>query len=83
MAKILQGTRTHNLPDEQSLLTVTRVLKPHKKAINRVLKRIQDKRARKNFDLRKQRGGALFSVILAGLVPLIADLIIRAARKKG
>ena len=43
---------------------------------------MQDKGGRKRWDLKRQRGGAIFSAIIAGLVPLIADLIIRAASKK-
>ena len=83
VAKIINGKpRSHQLNDENSFQTVTKVLTPHKRILKRVLKRVQDKRARKNFDLKRQRGGALFSILLAGLIPLIGDLIIRAATKK-
>ena len=83
IGKIVSGkVRSHQLNDGNSFRTVTKILTPHKRTLKRVLKRVQDKRARKNFDLKSQRGGALFSVIIAGLIPLVADLIIRAATKK-
>lgn len=80
IGKILQlnPPASHRLKDENSLNTVTTVLKPHKKVINRIVRKSREKKGRKTFDLSKQSGGALFSVILAAAIPLIADLILRA-----
>ena len=79
MAKLLRGSRSHLLGDKQSLDTVTSALRPLKKNIKTVLKRVEKRRGKKGgWSLRRQRGGAIFSTIVAGLIPLLADIIIRA-----
>ena len=83
IGKILQlePPPSHRLKDANSLDTVRNVLQPHKKIVNRIV-RNSHKKGRKSFELTRQRGGALFSVILAAAIPLIADLILRATAGK-
>ena len=57
VANILRGSRSHRLGNEKLFRSVVGALTPQKKAVKRLLKRVQDKRARKNWDLNKQKGG--------------------------
>ena len=67
--------------DDKAASKVASLLRPHKKLINRVVKKARSRKSKRVFDLKTQRGGALFSVLLAGLIPLIGDLIIRSVSK--
>ena len=82
LANLVQGYKSHRLEDGNLYKGVIRALSPQKKSLVRLIKRVRDPRKRRHWDLNKQKGGAFFSVILAGLIPLISDIIIRAVTKK-
>ena len=81
LGRIVARAPTHRLRDDKAGNRVGGLLKPHKKLISRVVKRARSHKSKRPFDLRSQRGGALFSILLAGLIPLIGDLIIRSVSK--
>ena len=83
LGRIIGRAPTHKLRNDEAGNRVRGILLPHKKLINRIVKnsRSRSRKSRRGFDLRRQRGGALFSILLAGLVPLIGDLIIKAVSK--
>ena len=82
VANLVQGHKSHRLPDDNLHQALIRALSPQKKSLVRLIKRVRDPTRRRHWDLNRQKGGAIFSVILAGLIPLISDIIIRAATKK-
>lgn len=76
LARIIGKAPTHRLRDEESEQRVASVYKPHKKLIQRLVKKSRARKFKKPFDLKTQRGGALFSILLGGLIPLLAGLVI-------
>ena len=81
LGRIVGQAPSHRLRDDKAASKVASLLRPHKKLINRVVKKARSRKSKRVFDLKTQRGGALFSVLLAGLIPLIGDLIIRSVSK--
>ena len=60
---------------------ITDTLKPHKDLIEAFIRKSRRKKLKRPYDLSGQKGGALFSLIIGGLLPLLADVIIRAVSK--
>lgn len=72
------GYKIKNPADRAALQTA---LQPHKPLLKRFVGREQQVE-RDGPPFRKQRGGWIFSVILATLIPVVVDLISRAVSKK-
>lgn len=81
LGRIVGQAPTHRLRDDTAGNRVRAILRPHRDLINRVVKKARSRKNKRPFDLKTQRGGALFSILLAGLIPLIGDLIIRSVSK--
>lgn len=73
-----QKDKHFKLPDKVAKRVRTQ-LAPHKKHLRRF---ISSKDKRKTILSRRQKGGAFLTILLGALVPIVADLIIRAATKK-
>ena len=69
LKKIIRRYPTHSLGSIDNDKIVTEGLKPHAKSIKKILKKVRigkKNTSNRELDLRKQKGGALFTAILAG-----------------
>lgn len=61
---------------------IHKTLHPHKELINAFINKARRrKNLKKPYKLTGQKGGAIFSLIIGGLLPLLADIIIRSVSK--
>lgn len=82
LSQIVHQNKTHSL-DSKGREKVSKALKPH----SRIVKRLVDRRVRGKIIRNKkvpnlQRGGAIISMILAAVVPILAQMAISALTKK-
>lgn len=77
LKNVIAQKRTHRISNENVRSSVSQALQPH----SRVIKRITSGKGAYG-NLRKQRGGALFSILLSAVVPLLAQMAISAISKK-
>lgn len=62
---------------EENKTKVKTALEPHKK----IIKRLISSGKKRPYVVRKQRGGAIVSLILGAVIPIIADLVYRGIKK--
>lgn len=62
------------LPDQKHWKSLEKALKPHKRVIKRLIDPNIGGKEKKIYLKRRQRGGALISIILAAVLPLVASL---------
>lgn len=74
--------KTHILPEGQDKLRVRKALEPHKQILHRVISKSLKKKLKRPLNLRTQKGGAIFSTIVAAVAPLLISLISKALSKK-
>lgn len=75
--RFINKVPSHILENPEHHRAISGVVKPHKHTIDKFVKKNRSKKRKKLFQLKNQKGGALFSLIIGGILPLLADLIIR------
>ena len=79
LKRFVDGKKGYSI-DKKDGGYLTKVLTPHSRDIHRLLNK--SGRQKNSFSLRKQKGGAIISTLLAVVAPIIASLIGRAVAKK-
>ena len=77
VARLLNSPPSHIVDNPEFCRAIHATLSPHKTLINKFIKKARSKKLKKDYNLSGQKGGALFSLIIGGLLPLLADVIIR------
>lgn len=78
LKKIVNQSSSHRIADAESRRIIGKSLKPHAQLVRRIT---DFNRKQYGSGLRSQKGGAIISLILAAVVPLLADLAIKAFSK--
>lgn len=78
LKSVIAQKRTHRIADKNVRSSVSEALQPH----SRVIKRMTTGKGAVYKNLRKQRGGALFTLILSAVVPLLAQMAVTAISNK-
>jgi hypothetical protein len=76
LKKIVHQARSHRIEDSKSRNIVSASLQPHAKLVKRITRKQKGRGHIGN--LRSQKGGALISILLASVVPLLAQMAISA-----
>ena len=75
VARLLHNSPSHIVKNPEFCKSIQGVLKPHKLVIGKFIKKARSKKLKKPFTLSQQKGGALFSLIIGGLLPLLAGTV--------
>lgn len=85
LSKVVHQSKSHRLDNQEDRDKVSKALKPHSRVVKRITRipgRSRGKPRIRVPNLRGQRGGAIISMILAAVVPLLAQMAISAITKK-
>lgn len=82
LKKLVYQHRSHRLPNEESRNILQQTLRPHSRLLRHLFNKVNqpsDRKRRKKRRLDLQKGKGIFTLIASAVIPVIVDLISRAA----